>query len=261
MKYAIIDDKRIWYKKGENFCATHFHRAIEILYVVSGEKQISVNNRDYTLTKGNIFFCPPWCTHCYKKSNNSEQICIVAPSEYCINYEKLFINNTPSSMLIKDTDNFFLSHIQKLQHPQNYIQYEGILNFILGEYLSKITLEPKKRDQLENLQEKIVEYVNENYKNNITLTDIATYFGYTKNHFSALFKKKFSITFIQYLNFVRIKESLPLLKTVQTTAIHLYCGFNSAQQYFSNFKKFLHCTPQEYVKNKSNSMLNITYLI
>lgn len=261
MVYAIIDDERIWYKKGENFCYTHFHRAIEILYVISGEKRVTVNNKDYIMTKGDVMFCPPWLTHCYKKANDSEQICIVAPCEYCRNYEKLFVNHSPSSMIIKDSNDFFLSNIQKLQHPQNYIQYEGILNLILGEYLSKITLEPKKRDQLENIQEKIIGYVNENYKKNITLTEIATHFGYSKNHFSSLFKKRFSITFIQYLNFVRIKESLPLLKTIQTTAIYLYCGFNSAQQYFSNFKKYMQCTPAEYVKNKSNSMQNINYLI
>ena len=261
MRYTILDDERIWYKKGENFCYTHFHHAIEILYVTKGNKKVNINNQDYILSKGDVLFCPPWAPHGYKECADSEQICIVAPCEYCQNYSKLFINNTPSCIIIKDSDDFFLSNIQKLQHPQNFIQYEGLLNLILGEYLSKITLTPKKKDALENIQEKIIDYVNENYKKDITLTDIATHFGYSKNHFSTLFKKRFSINFVQYLNFVRIKKSLLLLKTTQTTAIYFYCGFNSSQQYFSNFKKFMNCTPTEYVNKKNNSMQNVNYIL
>ncbi|MGO1468637.1 MAG: helix-turn-helix domain-containing protein [Tissierella sp.] len=82
----------------------------------------------------------------------------------------------------------------------------------------------------------------------------ATYLNVNKCYFCSLFKKETGKTFTQFLNELRVKKSMDLLKegNLSMLDIALDVGFNNQNYYNITFKKITNKTPSEY----KNSLLN-----
>ena len=96
----------------------------------------------------------------------------------------------------------------------------------------------------QEVNKEIAKYIDEAYDKPLTLSTLAARFGYSPNYFSWLFKQHFKTSFPQYLNRIRVRKSLPLLRTKKVYAVCYECGFNSPQQYYLHFKKFYGCSPK-----------------
>ena len=97
----------------------------------------------------------------------------------------------------------------------------------------------------------VVDFVDKNYAEKITLSAAAKKFGYSESRFSSLFSEKFSQTFTSYVNETRIRKSLKKLGKEKTETLFCDFGFQSPQQYFLNFKKVFGCSPKKYISGKS----------
>ena len=95
-----------------------------------------------------------------------------------------------------------------------------------------------------------VEYINNNFAENITLEEISEKFHVSKSHFSRKFKEVTGIGFNEYILLVRIKYSeLLLMETdLSITEISGKCGFNSSCYFTSVFKKYKGMTPFKFRK-------------
>lgn len=93
-----------------------------------------------------------------------------------------------------------------------------------------------------------VNYINDNYKKNITLDSISSYVHLNSSYFSTLFKKETGMKFSDYLNKVRIEESKKLLKDINYSIleISLEVGFEDQSYYSKVFKKVTGMTPKDY---------------
>ncbi len=93
-----------------------------------------------------------------------------------------------------------------------------------------------------------IKYINENYKNDITLADISGYIKLNPSYFSAIFKKETGIGFSDYVNKVRVDESKRLLSDTRISIldIALDVGFESQSYFTKVFKKFTGMTPKQY---------------
>lgn len=247
MYFDFKREKLKFYKRGENFCPAHFHHAVEILYVTENNKTVTINDIPHEMHENDVLVCAPWAIHSYMRCERGEQICAVIPCEFCLDFESLSSNYAPREIIIHDDDKSILRLMEFLENADNRILYEGIVNTILGLYVKKTKFVKETAPQLQAKMGEIANYIDEHYKEQISLKQIAQRFGYTQTHFSMLFKKLFSINFVNYLNFVRIQKSLPLLKTHLISSIYAYCGFTNPQQYFLYFKRFLNCSPLEYL--------------
>jgi two-component system response regulator YesN len=78
--------------------------------------------------------------------------------------------------------------------------------------------------------------------------DMADRFGVTKNHFCHLFTQHMGVTFITYLNTVRIKAACDMIKKDQDTILEISskCGFCSSHYFYRVFKKEKGLSPSEY---------------
>lgn len=72
--------------------------------------------------------------------------------------------------------------------------------------------------------------------------------GFSKFHFSRLFKQYTSLTFNEYLNHRRLKAAEELLAApdLSITEIALRSGYASLSTFNRLFKQIKHCTPTEY---------------
>ncbi len=100
-------------------------------------------------------------------------------------------------------------------------------------------------------QENIVRYIRESMASGVSLSAVADHFGYNANYFSRYFKQLTGVTFTTYLNRIRIERACELLNAesrVSIGEIASQCGYNSAGQFISAFKKLMGITPDAYRK-------------
>lgn len=252
MFFETIRDNELYFSKGDkngdNSCPAHFHRAVEIMYVISGIKTVYLDGAKCEVNAGEALFCPPYLVHQFPICENTAQYVATAPREYCEKFDRYCRGKRPEKYIIKDDDGQIFSLISELKTPQNEISFTGIVNRLLGIFVDKVKFLPAKNAGEKSLAFEIAEYIEKNYAEEITLSHIAEQFGYSKNYFSALFKKLFRTSLPEYVNFIRVRESLGYLDKNNVSSAYLTVGFNSPQQYFLNFKKYYGCSPKDYLR-------------
>lgn len=93
-----------------------------------------------------------------------------------------------------------------------------------------------------------VDYINDNYDQDLTLDVITRKAFLSKFHFSRLFKKYTSYSPYQYLINVRLYHSRQLLLNDKYTVKEVAgkCGFKRLDYFSSAFKKKFKCNPTTY---------------
>ena len=95
---------------------------------------------------------------------------------------------------------------------------------------------------------KVFQYVDQNYTEEISLETAAKIAGFSKFHFSRLFKQFTDTSFYDCLNLRRVQAAEHLLPIpgLPITEIALQCGFSSISTFNRVFKSFKKCTPSEF---------------
>jgi len=101
---------------------------------------------------------------------------------------------------------------------------------------------------VESAIERVVNYVDEHFAEDINLTIVASNLGYTSGYISRLFKQARGVKFTDYLNRRRIGHSKSLLLTSNKTVKQIACdvGFNSATLFIRIFERYEGITPGEF---------------
>lgn len=105
--------------------------------------------------------------------------------------------------------------------------------------------------------ENVYEYIIKNFKENITLTDVANVAHMNPSAFSRFFKRVNRKTFSEYLNEVRVGYSCKLLieNKNNISEICFESGFNNISNFNRQFKKTMNYSPTEYIKLHSKNNL------
>jgi len=96
--------------------------------------------------------------------------------------------------------------------------------------------------------EKIVQYIDANYMQKITLNDLAQVSKYNRNYISQFFKSNLGVNFHDYLTRIRLREAtLALGQTDQSVSeIALSHGFSDLKSFNTVFRARFSKTPTEY---------------
>ncbi|MDO5422568.1 MAG: response regulator [Eubacteriales bacterium] len=94
----------------------------------------------------------------------------------------------------------------------------------------------------------LMEYIEDHYKSDISLTSAAQHCHMSANYLSQLFKKETGMTFVHYVTQLRMEEALRLLRTTKKSAaeISAMVGFNDYFYFLKTFKKYTGKTLSQY---------------
>jgi AraC-like DNA-binding protein len=98
---------------------------------------------------------------------------------------------------------------------------------------------------------RILEYLTQNYKNDIKIKDIAKAAGIHPNYTISLFRKESGVNITHYILMLRTYESQRLLLTTDMKIIDIAMetGFDSMSNFYKYFKKICGKTPRDYRKS------------
>jgi len=116
------------------------------------------------------------------------------------------------------------------------------------EYVSRCIKSVREKRINNRLILKAIEYIRKNYRNKITLEEVANELNISPHYFSKLFKDEVGETFIDYLTSLRIQKSKELLAENQLSGkeICFEIGYGDPNYFSRNFKRIVGITPTEY---------------
>ena len=246
----------------------HNHSHYEILYIFGGERILIAEKKQYVLNKNSVALVPPYTLH---KTIESAEYKQKKYRKYMINFTEDFIGNFQTAMEVdvfsafqrnqvlfqlNDEEADFVKNImmemKKYNNAENSCDvqvFRLLLCSLLTFFAKKSEKETVYNDNI--LIDKIVDYLEKNYAQEITLDTLAKRFYISKYEISRMFTKNVGISFIEYLTRVRIENSKKLLldTSLSITQISELAGFNSSSNFARVFKKITGVAPVQYRKN------------
>jgi len=248
------ENNALFYSEYENDKGTfHFHSQIELYFVDDGEMEVTVGNRKKMLTSGQMSVSLSYDAHAYKTPEYSRSSVFIIPAYMCKEFLSSVLSKKVSNPFITDKNVVAKIKAFALETTEvniNPIRVIGLVYMILGIIMDNISFEDSNKPYDTDFASRLLFYINENYKNDLSLEKISHEFGVTKSYVSRYFKDCFGIGLNRYINILRLKNAILLLK--QEKCNITYCamesGFNSLRTFYRVFKEEFNCSPKEYIK-------------
>ncbi|MFW5985528.1 MAG: PocR ligand-binding domain-containing protein [Halanaerobiaceae bacterium] len=140
----------------------------------------------------------------------------------------------------------FLDDINK---AEKLTELSQLLTQILDRFIECAFLVKDVKNK--NIIYKAMNFIRDNYNQDISLQKVASEVGLSSSYFSKMFKEEMNISYSDYLNKVRVAKGKELLKRGLSLAeIAQKIGFND-QSYFSRvFKRFVGVSPGRWKKQE-----------
>lgn len=246
------DYRQEYFRIGVTRSGVHFHRSIEIVYCISGKKDVYIDGVHYLLDEGELLFVPPFTVHFYPEIENQKSLCVILPVTYSEIYNTYIGSMQFESPVFTDKElaKDIFEQLMKLEYTKNTLLRDGIYRYVLGTILDRGMLIPKKDTRKDGFTFSVLTYFEDHYREKLSLEKVATALGYSRCHFSSLFKKELKIGFSEYLSILRIEKSLALIGKLPVNEVAFKVGFGSLQSFYTNFKRIVGVSPSVYLGSK-----------
>lgn len=232
---------------------THPERMIdshELIFVTQGDVYINENGKEYHLSPDEAIILQPNLRHFgYKPSKDTSFFWLHwyghVDAINNIKHQKIE-NPYIISLYFKQ-----LLDVRITNKPHESMDYLTRLILIDLHLNSKCTTE-------NHTAKKIAAWIDANSHTAISVTQIATYFGYNTDYLNRLFKQSFSKTLKEYINEKRIQhiKGLMLRTNMTLKEISENSGFSEYKYFLKFFKYHEKITPTEFYKQYSNIHIN-----
>lgn len=138
--------------------------------------------------------------------------------------------------------------LEQGREAANYRQMAAVYGSYLERYLKQVKDSIIRGDKKDIIRAK--EYIEEHYRENLTLEVLASQIHMNTYYFSSFFKKNSGENFKDYVNKVRLKHAMALLVTTdkRTYEIADLVGFRDARSFSELFQRAYGETPANYRK-------------
>lgn len=225
----------------EAFFNLHYHANVEIYLITNGEYLMQLNDQTFKISDGSIVVADSYDVHGYTSiSPQTVDDCskiLVIPYEYLSYFNKIKgdrkIKNPHLSdkKLCEKLTKFVAEHLEtatRLEIKKHAVDYFFSLFLHLIEFEEKTGIDSVK------LIKKILTYIHQNFKENISRNSIAKSLGYSEEHISRVFHKFLKTGISNYVNNLRLDyvENNKGVGDKTLLELILEAGFNSQRTYY-----------------------------
>ena len=226
----------------------HFHNSIEIWVVKSGSVFTNINGEIYELFAGDIAFIDKFTPHtggfCKVGDEAPEYYVLVASSSYLISLGWLERETMPPVTRKKEGFDDLLRMVEwnfAQSENMNTEMKTGFVTMLVGYMQKYCGVCERKAESYNRLVVNILMYLNEHYKERISLKILSRKFGYELTYLSRTFNRYAGMNLREYINRLRISEINRRRKTEPNTPLYKICeecGYENMPTYFRANKKY-----------------------
>ena len=245
----------------------HIHGEIEMLYIRSGNAEITVSDRRYEVSAGELVIVNPMDVHSIKADRSSpyHQRCICFDPSLIMDKrlrEDLVSGDnriteflSASCEKICEVASLFDSLFDSVDSNSEELFLESVAYVsLIFAHLKKsgliISKDGSKKRSL--FVKKVQEYLSEHFNEQITSHDVSRELFYNQSYFCRLFRENYGISFLEYLMLYRISNAKLMLSSenVRISDVAERVGFLDASYFSRCFKKIVGKSPVEYQKSQ-----------
>ena len=249
---------------------THVHDFIELVYFTHGRSRQNVDDRIYDVKHGDMIFINYGSTHSFtaeepfgyynicfspevvansiiSKENAFSLLSLTAFNELSSGTEEAKISFSGNERV--EIENILSAMYRECQskHTAWGSVLESYLNIIITKMLRK-TEAGMGSEEFGSTWNELSEYIDANLEGDLTLEVLAQKCFYNPSYFSRVFKEKFGMSFVEYVNRKRLERAVELLiKTnLPIDEISTRVGYTSRSHFYHAFSKYIGGLPSNY---------------
>lgn len=278
--YRSMSGVRAFINRDAEDFPLHWHTALEIIHPVENEYTVKTNGEAVTFYPGDILLIPPGELHA-----------LLAPAEG----ERLILQFDHSLFAGLEGMDFLLHSlrpcllIRRCEQPDAAAALSELLQHILREYMGDepfreasvrslllrffvllgrtvVTdagkfplLSPSKQQEYIEKFMSVCDYINEHCSEPLRIEELSRLAGFSRYHFSRLFKQFTGVSCHEYLTARRLvhAERLLLSPDLSVTEAAMRSGFNSLSTFNRLFREKNGCAPSSYRSLNRGVMLDM----
>lgn len=250
----------------------HYHPEVEITHIIKGEGILFIGDNISNYTQNELVMIGSNLPHEWRSDHNN------ANDQYSECVAVHFHQNFPGEDFYKMPEALPINYLFDLAHRGIKVKEEaakafimekllllidssgieriGILFSILNriatctniELLSSAGFFSSINDRQNHRMNLIYNYVINNFKNPISVDDVAKQINMTATSFCRFFKKRAAKSFVQYINEIRVGYACKLLLegNYNISGIAYESGFENISNFNKQFKKIRKVTPSQF---------------
>ena len=242
---------------------SNWHDNTEFLYCLSGEGTVHSDSCDIAMRPGDTIIINPRCLHYITSENTVNYLCLIIDNSFFeengfdisqIRFTTHFTDSIAGELM----DGILSAYSEKERATRIAEIRLAVLNYILHICKNYISNTPSdnggKISKSHEAILKAVEFIDTNYEKRLTIDEIASVAGFSKFHFSRLFKNYTGFTVIEHINGRRCENAKIMLETTtkSISQIASECGFDSCSYFAKAFEKSFGVLPSSYRKKFSS---------
>ena len=251
----------------------HFHPFLELVYVVSGSVEHTLDGRTMIIGKGDYFLINLNSEHSYNAIGSAENFkiinCMFTPefidpvlrgahgfqdilNNYLVKFGYRKYSDAPTQRVYHDKDNrmCILAEQMLCEYEKKENGYRDVIRYLL---LSAMVLlvrneTPDGDIPSDNIPAYLKQYVEDNYMKPLHMSEICEDINHSISNISKIFKKSTGMNFRDYIQKTRIEKACQLLRATDKTVVEIteLVGYRDPAFFYRSFKKILKKTPFEY---------------
>lgn len=249
---------------GNRHVNKHWHQSIELIFCTKGSITCFINAKRHIIAENELLLINSNVIHSLYSTLEDKGIILQIPIQYLLSYYQehphvyFDIEQSNKTYILVELQALMLEMFRlKTEKLQGYdlrihsllyeLEYILITHFAIEKNTNDVHIKTHK--YLSRLSE-IVEYLNEHYREDIYLEDVAEHFSLAPQYLSRFFKKYANISFSEYLNSIRLDHaSRDLMNTDDSIlCIALNNGFSNPRSFSNAFKNIYGMNPSVFKK-------------
>lgn len=229
--------------------AMHLHSDLEMALVLEGNLTLQLRDREEEIHAGEIALILCHELHAYRTVQHSKAfVCVFSPD-----YVDSFVQSVKG---MRGERSVFacpaglLSYIHEIfshQAPSD-LQLKAVFYAVCAQFAASTSMVPSATAP-DNMLEQLILYVEQHFREDISLGQAAQALGYNRNYLSRQFHQMLSMNFRSFVNFQRVQYICHQMR-VGSDSISSYAlsgGFQSLRNFNRAFHEVMGMTPREYL--------------
>lgn len=248
-------DDQLRFYRVENYSShPRLHKNLEVIFCRGGCVRVTVSGRVCPLAAGQGAVIPPNAVHSFLTEDACVFYVIQAGLQNAGDVARLFRDRVPSGYTFRVDDNMrrqLDSTFAMGRGGWNHFDMKSLLYRAVGAFVRDNTFVQGRPADTELLT-RAIRYVQERFREPVTLEDVARHLGYSYSYVSKQIKQGLGMSFLDFLTEYRIGYARALLSEEKTSISQaaLLSGFGSIRNFNRAFLRVTGETPRAYQKSK-----------